>query len=86
MSMNTGEAYTYCHDMDMGLAMWDTADSYEDIKYLSTTGVQADLWTALGNEDGNTCGSAWDCDNDLMWRQTQTGPREYFQYNKAYHE
>ena len=82
------EAYTYCQDLDLGLAMWDDAESYEDMKYLSTTAAQADLYTALNNdekEDCNGCTYTYcRCDNKLIWRQTQTGPREYFQRNAAY--
>ena len=40
LSMSNGDAYTFCEDQDRGLAMWDTADSYEDMKYLSTTALQ----------------------------------------------
>ena len=79
------EAYTYCQDLDLGLAMWDDAESYEDMKYLSTTAAQADLYTALNNDENEDCNNQGDCDNKLMWRQTQAGPREYFQRNAAYH-
>ena len=77
-------ARTLCENLGLGLAMWDTAQSYEDIKYLATVSLQSDLWTALTNEDDENCNDKDSCDNKLLWRQTLSGPGEYFQANSAY--
>ena len=79
-----GPAYTFCDNRGLGLAMWDTADSYEDLKYLATTVIKADLWTALNNEGNAICSDKIDCDSNLIWRQTTTTPGEYFQASSAY--
>ena len=81
---NAATAHSYCEGLGLGLAMWDTAQSYEDIKYLATVSLQSDLWTALTNEDDKNCNDKDSCDNKLLWRQTQGGPGEYFQANSAY--
>ena len=78
--------YTYCQNLGLGLAMWDTAETYEDLKYLSTTAIGEGLLTALDDPDNSKCDGKWDCDGKLVWRQTQTGPRAYFQANTAYNE
>ena len=63
--------------------MWNTAELYEDIKYLATTVKQENLFTALINENKETCDTATpqpkdDCDGKLVWRQTKDGPCEHF--------
>ena len=83
---NASTAFSYCEDLGLGLAMWDTAQSYEDLKYLATTAIKSDLWTALTNEDDVNCTDQSSCDNALLWRQSQTGPGEYFQGNSAYNK
>ena len=79
-------AYTFCENRGLGLAIWDSSEAYEDLKYLSTTAVKSDLWTALTNEDNRNCYDQFDCDNKLLWRQTKTGPVESFQANSVYNK
>ena len=81
---NSVTAHSYCEGLGLGLAMWDTAQSYEDIKYLATVALQADFWTALTNEDDENCNDKDSCDNKLLWRQTLGGTGEYFQANSAF--
>ena len=56
-----------CENVALGLAKWDTAQSYEDMKDISnrlyiTTG----LWTALTNTNGQDCDGANDCNGKLV--------------------
>ena len=85
-SVAGGPANTFCENLGLGLAMWDTAGSYEDLKYLATTSIKSDLWTALTNEDNLKCNNKFECDNRLMWRQTPTSPGGYFEANSAYNK
>ena len=79
------ERYTYCKSVDRGLAIWKDADSYEDVKYIaSSIGDAPGFYTALNNADGRDCASMTDCDAKLIFRQTEHGPREYFQRKPFY--
>ena len=85
MKSRNDEHYNYCESRDLGLAIWDTAELYEDIKYLATTAIGENLYTALDDLDVSKCfGTTSDCDGELIWRQTRTGTRAYYQKNKAY--
>ena len=84
--MTNCEAYDYCANHTLGLAMWDTPESYEDIKYLADTSVNADLYTALNNDNHDTCSSRAQCDGKLLWRQTKTGFCDTFRENAAFHK
>ena len=73
--------YSFCASKGMELAVWNTAEAYEDMKYMATTVKRADLFTALSNEnehDCNTTNQQNDCDGKLVWRQTKDGPCELF--------
>ena len=67
----------------MGLAMWHTAELYEDIKYLASK-TDSDLWTALNNIDNNGCNDKHDCHGKLVWQQEENGAEEYFETLSAY--
>ena len=69
--------------MGMGLAMWHTAELYEDIKYLAFK-ADADLYTALSNIDNVDCATKDDCHGKLIWKQEENGTEEYFATNSAY--
>ena len=84
-SYNDGSRF--CASKGMGLAVWNTAQLYEDMKYMASTVKRADLFTALTNENREICDtgnsqSHNDCDGKLVWRQTADGPCELF---NAYH-
>ena len=67
----------------MGLAMWHTAELYEDIKYLANK-ADADLYTALSNVDKVDCATKDVCHGKLIWKQRERGAQEYFETNVAY--
>ena len=79
------ESYTYCNSVGLGLAIWNDADSYDDIKHIaSSIGDASGVYTALNNADGHDCALKADCDAKLIFRQTADGPREYFQRSPAF--
>ena len=61
--MDWAAAMQLCENMGKGLVKWDTADKYLDMKHLTS---QAGYWTALTNNNGNGCNSAYVCDNLLV--------------------
>ena len=68
---------------NFGLAIWNTSELYEDIKYLAILRGK-DLYTALNNENGETCHNRQDCSGKLVWRQTKDGPMQYFQATSGF--
>ena len=73
--------YSFCASKGMRLAVWNTAELYEDMKYMATTVKQDNLYTALSNkfeQDCDTRTQPSDCDGKLVWRQTKGGPCEIF--------
>ena len=83
--MSNCEAYDYCANHTLGLAMWNTPELYEDIKYLAVTSVDADLYTALNNANHESCSWRDGCHGKLLWRQTKTGYCDLFEANSAIH-
>ena len=81
--MRHSDAYDYCEDEGMGLAMWHTAELYEDIKYLAFK-ADSDLHTALTNKENEYCASKDDCHGKLIWQQEENGAEEYFETHTAY--
>ena len=87
MAMNKSEAYDFCEAQGLGLAIWDNAESYEDMKYLGKmlhnlyNTVSHD--TSLDNENKEVCNTNLNqsCDGKLIWRQTKNGPCQMFQAN-----
>ena len=75
--------FEYCKGKGMGLAMWHTAELYEDIKYLAQK-ANMGLYTALCNIDLRDCASKGDCHGQLIWKQEELGAEEYFETNVAY--
>ena len=74
----------YCEDNDLGLAVWRTEEEYQDIRFLIDTLSSQSFFTALSNvyKTGSRryCNSVThQCDANLVWRQTSSGPEEYFQ-------
>ena len=71
------DAMTYCDNFGLGLAMWHTADTYDDLKTMtgSKWGGWFDkpAWTALNNANGENCYSAQDCDGKLVNDNIFTG-------------
>ena len=68
-------AYTWCEGRSLGLAMWNSEESYEDMQYI-TDSEDEDFFTALNNangEDCNTNNNQPDCDDKLVWKQTKNG-------------
>ena len=82
--MTHSAAYDYCKSKNMGLAMWHTAELYEDIIYLATKASQNGLLTALTNKDDESCTSKQECHGKLIWRQREKGAEEYFETQVAY--
>ena len=76
------DAYNFCNDRGLGLAVWKSAEAYEDIKYMTKSNLnKAEVYTALNNEneeDCNTDDGNTDCDGKLIWRQNKCGPYEFF--------
>ena len=83
--MTEDEAYNFCNGHDLGLAVWKSAEAYEDIKYIarySPHGEKAEVYTALNNENEEDCntdhGQYTNCDGKLIWRQDKCGPSELY--------
>ena len=60
---------TFCDNLGLGLAMWDTSDTFNDLR--SITGDNSDMfdeqaWTALNNADRKNCDGAQNCDGKLV--------------------
>ena len=75
------EAYDFCNDRGLGLAVWKSAEAYEDVKYIASHNG-AEVYTALNNEneeDCNTDDGKTQCDGKLIWRQNKCGPYELFE-------
>ena len=77
------DAYDFCENSGMGLAMWHTAELYEDIQYM-THKTKHRLLTALNNKYDQNCTSKDDCHGKLIWQQEKNGPEEYFETQAAY--
>ena len=84
--MDNCEAYDYCANHTLGLAMWDTRESYMDIKYLAAhSAIHSDFYTALNNANNVACNGGNDCTMKLLWRQTKTGYCDVFNRNAGFH-
>ncbi len=59
------DARQWCTDASLGLAMWDTADAYEDIKFIAGD-INQKVYTALWNPLKNKCSSKSACDTKLV--------------------
>ena len=65
---------TFCDNLGLGLAMWHTTDSYDDLKSItgssshnSKTGhFDKPAWTALNNANHENCDGAQNCDGKLV--------------------
>ena len=82
--MRYSDAYDYCEDKEIGLAMWHSAELYEDIKYLAHKTTVHGLLTALSNKDDEQCASKDECHGKLIWQQETNGAEEYFETHAAY--
>ena len=83
-----GEAYAWCESRGLGLAMWNSAESYEDVSFI-THSEHEDFYTALNNENGEDCETKHnqqDCDGELVWRQTQNGHSCSFHADQGFTE
>ena len=81
-SVEYDEAYNYCNDLGLGLAVWKGVEAAADIEYLTTTFGES--YTALNNENDVEChkkkdSDLDDCDGELIWRQNKDGPCELFE-------
>ena len=57
----------YCENLGLGLAMWDTAQGYADMKDIADSWqVNNGLWTALTNTNGKNCDGAQACNGKLV--------------------
>ena len=84
--MDNCEAYDYCANHTLGLAMWDTRESYMDLKYLAAhSAIYSDFYTALNNANNVACNGGNDCTMKLLWRQTKTGYCDVFNRNAGFH-
>ena len=72
------EAYDFCEGKGLGLAIWDTAELYEDMKHLSDA-LNGYLYTALNNGNEQECSDKAECSGRLLWRQEKSGPCKAFQ-------
>ena len=70
---------SFCEAEDLGLAVWRTEEEYQDIRFLMDTLGESSLFTALNNRDRRYLNSLEECDANLVWKQTSSGPEEYFQ-------
>ena len=60
-------ARVFCQDIGLGLAMWDTAESYDDMMDISASNAVSDgMWTALTNTNSESCDGANACDGKLV--------------------
>ena len=81
-------AYTWCESKGFGLAMWNSAESYEDVSYI-TDSEDEDFYTALNNENGESCDTKHnpsDCDDKLVWKQTKNGHSCSFRADRGFTE
>ena len=61
------KAMEFCEHVGLGLAMWNTPQSYADMKDISNSNnVETGLWTALTNTNGQDCDGANDCNGKLV--------------------
>ena len=77
------EAYDFCEGKGLGLAIWDRAELHEDMKYLAGA-LNADIYTALNNGNGQECDNKASCDGRLLWRQEKNGPCSVFKEDAAF--
>ena len=80
------DAYNFCNDRGLGLAVWKSAKEYEDIKYIASycpSENWSEVYTALNNENEEDCntdhGQTYNCDEKLIWRQNKCGPFELYE-------
>lgn len=79
------DSYNFCNDRGLGLAVWKSAEAYEDIKYIARHGPfeqHSTVYTALNNENEEVCNTddgKTQCDGKLIWRQNKCGPYELFE-------
>ena len=63
---------TFCDNLGLGLAMWHTTDSYDDLKSITgsssfkTGHFDKPAWTALNNANHEDCDGAQNCDGKLV--------------------
>ena len=72
------EAFDFCESKGLGLAMWDTAELYEDMKLLAEA-LKGHIYTALNNGNEQECNDKGSCSGALLWRQEKNGPCSVFQ-------
>ncbi len=67
--MNWVDGRKFCSDQNKGLVVWDTADIYEDVKFIAYHAGE-DLYTALYNIDKKQCGDKNACSDKLVGQLT----------------
>ena len=77
------EAYDFCESQGLGLAIWDTAELYEDMKNLSGA-LNGHIFTALNNANEQECNDKGSCSGMLLWRQEKNGPCKVFQEDPGF--
>ena len=63
------DAQKFCFDKNtQGLAVWDSEEKYNDVFFIIGLSGEDSMggWTALNNQDGETCNSANQCSNKLV--------------------
>ena len=64
------KAKNFCQKLGLGLAIWDTADTYDDMKRISSkSDITKGMWTALGNTMSQSCDGANACNGKLVRRR-----------------
>ena len=58
---------TYCDEHGLGLAMWHTDATYNDLREMTGSSIfDKPAWTALNNANGENCDGAQNCDGKLV--------------------
>ena len=58
---------TYCDKHGLGLAMWHTDATYNDLREITGSSIfDKPAWTALNNANGENCDGAQNCDGKLV--------------------
>ena len=63
------KAMTICKNLNLGLVIWDTEETFEDMRTItgSSNGFfDKPAWTALNNADNKSCTSAPNCNGKLV--------------------
>ena len=64
------KAMNFCQNLGLGLAIWDTTETYDDMKSISSkSALSWGMWTALGNTMSQSCDGANACDGKLVRRK-----------------